>query len=60
MSTENFKQDAHAQLAWVGKALSSGNRLELLDFVANGPRSVEELVTMISPDIDNEKSPPMR
>jgi len=28
MSTANFKQDVYAQLARVGKALSSGNRLE--------------------------------
>src|SRR3972149_2468012 len=46
MSTDNFKQDVHAQLARVGKALSNGNRLELLDFVAQGPRSVDELATM--------------
>lgn len=43
MSTGNFKQDVHAQLARVGKALSSGNRLELLECVAQGPRGVDEL-----------------
>jgi rhodanese-related sulfurtransferase/biotin operon repressor len=46
MSTAHFKQDVYAQLARVGKALSSGNRLELLEFVAQGPRSVEELAAM--------------
>ena len=46
MSTRNFKQDVHAQLARVGKALSHGNRLELLEFVAQGPRSVDELAGM--------------
>ncbi|MGC2517873.1 MAG: metalloregulator ArsR/SmtB family transcription factor [Burkholderiales bacterium] len=45
MSTGNFKQDIYAQLARVGKALSNGNRLELLEFVAQGPRSVEGLAT---------------
>ncbi|MCC7326557.1 MAG: metalloregulator ArsR/SmtB family transcription factor [Burkholderiales bacterium] len=53
MSTETFKQDVHAQLARVGKALSSGNRLELLDFVAQGPRSVEELATMTRLSVAN-------
>jgi rhodanese-related sulfurtransferase/DNA-binding transcriptional ArsR family regulator len=53
MSTDNFKQDVHAQLARVGKALSHGNRLELLDFVAQGPRSVEELATMTRLSVAN-------
>src|SRR3989304_2523871 len=53
MSTDNFKQDVHAQLARVGKALSNGNRLELLDFVAQGPRSVDELATMTRPSVAN-------
>ncbi len=35
----NFEQDVHAQFARVGKALSNGNRLELLEFVAQGARS---------------------
>lgn len=43
MSTENFKHDLFAQFARVGKALSNGNRLELLEFLAQGERSVEEL-----------------
>ena len=53
MSTANFKQDVHAQLARVGKALSHGNRLELLDFIAQGPRSVDELATMTRLSIAN-------
>lgn len=43
MSSTNFKHDLFAQFARVGKALSSGNRLELLEFLAQGERSVEEL-----------------
>lgn len=53
MSTANFKQDVYAQLARVGKALSSGSRLELLEFVAQGPRSVEELATMTRLSVAN-------
>ncbi len=53
MSTEHFKQDAHAQLARVGKALSHGNRLELLEFVAQGPRSVDELAGMTRLSVAN-------
>jgi len=39
----NFKQELFAQFACVGKALSNGNRLELLEFLAQGERSVDEL-----------------
>ena len=46
VSSGNFKQDVYAQLARVAKALGHANRLELLEFVAQGPRSVEELATM--------------
>jgi DNA-binding transcriptional ArsR family regulator len=53
MSTQNFKQDVFAQLARVGKALSNGNRLELLEFVAQGPRSVEELATVTRLSVAN-------
>ena len=53
MSTGNFKQDVYAQLARVGKALSSGNRLELLEFVAQGPRSVDELAGMARLSVAN-------
>lgn len=43
MSSANFKHDLFSQFARVGKALSSGNRLELLEYLAQGERSVEEL-----------------
>jgi rhodanese-related sulfurtransferase/DNA-binding transcriptional ArsR family regulator len=43
MSSNNFKQDLFTQFARVGKAMSNGNRLELLEFIAQGERSVEEL-----------------
>lgn len=43
MSSGNFKHELFAQFARVGKALSNGHRLELLEFLAQGERSVEEL-----------------
>jgi len=43
MSTENFKHDLFEQFARVGKAMSNANRLELLEFLAQGERSVDEL-----------------
>lgn len=43
MSSGNFKHDLFTQFAVVGKALSNGNRLELLEFLAQGERSVEDL-----------------
>jgi len=39
----NFKQQLFAQFARVGKALSNANRLEILEFLAQGERSVEAL-----------------
>jgi len=53
MSTGNFKQDVHAQLARVGMALSNGNRLELLECIAQGPRSVDELATLTRLSVAN-------
>ncbi|MDZ4253601.1 MAG: metalloregulator ArsR/SmtB family transcription factor [Sulfuritalea sp.] len=53
MSTGNFKQDIYAQLARVAKAFGHANRLELLEFVAQGPRSVDELATMTKLSVAN-------
>lgn len=46
MSSSNFKHDLFTQFAVIGKALSNGNRLELLEFLAQGERSVEDLATI--------------
>jgi rhodanese-related sulfurtransferase/DNA-binding HxlR family transcriptional regulator len=43
MSSSHFKHDLFTQFARVGKALSNGNRLELLEYIAQGERSVDEL-----------------
>ena len=43
MSGSGFKQQLFTQFARIGKAMSNGNRLELLEFIAQGERSVEQL-----------------
>lgn len=43
MSTQNFKHDLFNQFARVAKAMSSGFRLELLEFLDQGERSVDAL-----------------
>lgn len=53
MSIGNFKQDVYAQLARVAKAIGHANRLELLEFVAQRPRSVDELATMTRLSVAN-------
>lgn len=46
MSSSHFKHDIFAQFARIAKALSSGNRLELLEYLAQGERSVEVLANV--------------
>ncbi len=41
--TKHFKHDLFTQFARIGKALGNANRLELLEFLAQGERSVEQL-----------------
>ncbi|KPJ91571.1 MAG: ArsR family transcriptional regulator [Gammaproteobacteria bacterium SG8_15] len=53
MTTSSFKHDLFAQFARVGKALSNGNRLELLEFLAQSERSVDELSTVAGLSIGN-------
>lgn len=48
-----FKHDLFNQFARVGKALSNGNRLELLEFLAQGERSVEELARVSGLSVAN-------
>jgi rhodanese-related sulfurtransferase/DNA-binding HxlR family transcriptional regulator len=43
MSSSNFKHDLFAQFARVGKAMGNSNRLILLEYIAQGERSVDEL-----------------
>lgn len=53
MSSTGFKQLLAAQFARVGKALSNGNRLELLEYLAQGERSVEALAKVSGLSIAN-------
>jgi len=46
MSRSGFKHELFAQFARVCKALASANRLELLELIAQGPRSVEDLAKL--------------
>jgi rhodanese-related sulfurtransferase/DNA-binding transcriptional ArsR family regulator len=53
MSERNFKSDLFDQFARIGKALSSGKRLEMLEFLAQGERSVEQLANMTGLSVAN-------
>lgn len=52
-SNRAFKDAAYAQLARVGKGISSARRLELLDLLAQGPRTVESLAEETAASIAN-------
>ena len=49
----SFKHDLFTQFARVGKALSNGNRLELLEFLAQGERGVDELARISGLSVAN-------
>lgn len=49
----NFKHDLFSQFARVGKALSNGNRLEILEYLAQTERSVEELANVAGLSVAN-------
>ena len=53
MSSNNFKQELFTQFARVGKAMSNGNRLELLEFIAQGERSVDDLAKISGLSVAN-------
>jgi len=53
VSKNRFKHDLFVQFARVGKALSNANRLALLEFVAQGARSVEQLAKVSGLSIAN-------
>jgi rhodanese-related sulfurtransferase/predicted RNA binding protein YcfA (HicA-like mRNA interferase family) len=49
----SFKQDLFAQFARLGKAFSNGRRLELIELLAQGERSVEALANVASLSVAN-------
>ncbi|MCU7915762.1 MAG: metalloregulator ArsR/SmtB family transcription factor [Candidatus Thiodiazotropha sp. (ex Gloverina cf. vestifex)] len=53
MSMGNFKHDLFAQFARVAKAMSNGYRLELLEFLAQGERSVDALAQVSGLSVAN-------
>ncbi len=53
MSSTGFKQQLFAQFARVAKALANGNRLELLEFLAQGDRDVESLAKVSGLSVAN-------
>lgn len=53
MSSSNFKHDLFSQFARVAKAIGHANRLELLEFIAQGERSVDELAKVASLTVAN-------
>ncbi len=53
MPVENLKQQLFARLADVGKALANGNRLELLEFLAQKERSVDALASLAGLSVAN-------
>ena len=53
MTTDNLKQQLFARLADVGKSLGNGNRLELLEFLAQKECSVEALASLAGLSVAN-------
>lgn len=53
MSSKNVKSLLFAEFARVSKALGSGNRLELLEFLAQGERSVDALAKLSGLSVAN-------
>ena len=53
MSTESTKRELYQSIAKVAQALASGNRLQLLEFMAQGERSVDALAAMSGVTVAN-------
>ncbi|MHB8622982.1 MAG: ArsR/SmtB family transcription factor [Sulfuricaulis sp.] len=53
MSRPGLKQQLFAQFALVGKAVSHGHRLELLEYLAQGERTVEVLARLTNLSVAN-------
>ena len=53
MSTEAMKRELYQSISKVAQALASGNRLQLLEFMAQGERSVDALAAMAGMTVAN-------
>lgn len=53
MKQKTFKKELFEQFGLIAKTLSNGNRLELLEFLAQGERSVNELAEVTKLSIAN-------
>ena len=53
MNHRSFKERLYDQFARIGKALASRRRLELVDLLAQGARSVEDLAEETSMSVAN-------
>lgn len=53
MSKRAFKDNLYEQLSRVGKALASPRRLEILDLLAQGPRTVESVALETDQSVPN-------
>ena len=51
--TRGFKDAVYKQLSRLGKALSSGPRLEILDLLTQGPRTVEAIADQVGQTVAN-------
>ena len=53
MSMETMKRELYQSIAKVAQAMASGNRLQLLEFMAQGERSVDALAAMAGVTVAN-------
>lgn len=53
MDKRTFKNQAYAAIARIGKAFASANRLEIMDLLANGEKSVEDIAAATAISIAN-------
>ena len=53
MSRQNLKQQIYSQVARIGKVVAHGHRLELLEYLAQGERTVEALVKLTGLSVAN-------
>jgi rhodanese-related sulfurtransferase/DNA-binding transcriptional ArsR family regulator len=53
MASVNFKQELFDQFARIGKAVSNGRRLEILELLAQGRHNVETLASMTNMSVAN-------